>query len=191
MAARAALAVQWTGQLAGARGVQSLRFARERDQEQLLYARGDWRVENGLLLGKADGESNFATNRYAFRNTRSVVIRGGIRSAAGLNFRCMVGDVNLLLNWEVADENHFWRHGERHAKGPRALVAGQEHAILLLQDEAVVHVLIDGVPWWSEPGCLDGTITVYPALGSEIFVREILIDGDVDAFVDGPRGVLM
>lgn len=191
VAARAALAAQWTGQLASARGVQALRFARDADREQLLYARGEWRVADGLLQGRAVGENNFATHRYAFRNTRSVVIRGGIRSEGGLNFRCLVGDVNLLLNWEVADENHFWRHGERRAKGPRALAAGKEHTIVLLQDGELVHVLIDGALWWSEPGCLDGTITVYPALGSEIFVREILVDGDVDALVDGPRGALM
>ena len=30
------------------------------------------------------------------------------------------------------------------------------------------------------PGRLDGTVTVYPALGSEIFVRSIEVVGDVD-----------
>ena len=191
VAARAAQAVEWTEMLATARGVQALRFLRAQDLDQLVCAHGSWRVEEGVLLGRAEGENNFATQRYSFRNTRSVVIRGGIRSAAGLNFRCMVGDVNLLLNWEVADENHLWRNGERRARGPRALVAGKEHTIVFLQHDDEVHVLIDGTSWWTAPGNLDGTITVYPALGSEIFVREILVDGDLDGLVDGPRGVLM
>jgi hypothetical protein len=191
IAERAVLAAKWTARLASARGVQAQRFVRAEDREQLVYKHGNWHVEDGLLHGKAIGESNSATCRYAFRNTRSVVIRGGILGDANRNFRCKAGDVNLLLNWEVADENHFWRNGTRYAKGPRALVSGKEHTIVFLQDEDRVHVLIDGVELWNEPGCLDGTVTVYPALGSEIFVREILIDGDVDAFVDGPWGTLM
>ncbi|MCA8966490.1 MAG: hypothetical protein H6838_06305 [Planctomycetes bacterium] len=190
-AQRAGLAAAWTEQLATARGVHNLRFRHEHDREQLLYAHGEWRVEHGLLLGQAVGENNFATLRYAFSNTRTVVIRGGIRSEAGLNFRCKVGNINLLLNWEVAPENHLWRDGQRHAKGPRALVAGKESTIVLVQDEGDVHVLIDGVEWWTVPGLLGGTVSVYPALGSEIFVREILVDGDVDGLVDGPRGEMM
>ena len=41
------------------------------------------------------------------------------------------------------------------------------------------------------PGSLSGTVSVYPALGSEIFVRELLVDGSPDGLVDGPHGVMM
>ena len=54
-----------------------------------------------------------------------------------------------------------------------------------------VEVCIDGVHWWTAPGRLRGTVTVYPALGSEIFVREILIDGELDGLVEAPRGRCM
>lgn len=124
---------------------------------------------------------------------RTVLIRGGIRSANGLNFRCKVGDVNLLLNWEVADENHLWLNGQRFAVSPRRLEQGKEHTVAIFAEGLRCDVYIDGERVWTAdlPSQLAGTITVYPALGSEICVREILIDGDPDGVVDGPRGSLM
>ncbi|MFT7535837.1 MAG: hypothetical protein ACI85K_001790 [Hyphomicrobiaceae bacterium] len=44
---------------------------------------------------------------------------------------------------------------------------------------------------WTVTSCLAGTVSVYPALGSEIFVREILIDGQPAGLVDTPIGVMM
>ena len=121
------------------------------------------------------------------------MIRGGIRSNDGLNFRCKVGDINLLLNWEVADENHLWLNGRRFAVQPRLLEAGKEHTIAIFAEGLRCDVCIDGERIWTAnlPSPLAGTITVYPALGSEIFVREILIDGDPDGVADAPRGALM
>jgi hypothetical protein len=86
----------------------------------------------------------------------------------------------------VQPENHLWHLGDRTAKGPPALAAGQECAIALHRTPAGTLVFVDDQHWWTTPGDLDGTVTVYPALGSEIFVREILIDGEVAAPVTGP-----
>ncbi|HEU4420704.1 MAG TPA: hypothetical protein VFT55_17325, partial [Planctomycetota bacterium] len=55
-----------------------------------------------------------------------------------------------------------------------------------LDDQVVV--CLDGNQVETGPGRLDGTVTVYPALGSEIFVSSIEIVGDVDlgTVVAGP-----
>lgn len=176
-------------QLATARGVHALQFRTASDLEQLVRANGDWRVADGVLLGAAQGANNFATHRLHFGTIRAVVVRGGIRSAAGLNFRVHVGDFSLLLNWEVRPENHLWSGGTCLPKGPPALTVGKEHTIALFQAPGDrVHVCIDDVLWWSVAGRLAGTVTVYPALGSEIFVREILVDGDPAGAASAPLG---
>ena len=177
--------------LATVDGLTRLRFRDARHRERLVYANGDWRIEDGVLHGRSTGANNFATHRVRFGRIRTVVIRGGIAGEAGLNFRCKVGDVNLLLNWEVEPQNHLWLRGECHRSTPRALTAGQEHEILICSDGVRCHVAIDGRQWWTVPAALAGTVSVYPALGSEIFVREILIDGEPDGLVDGPVGTLM
>lgn len=184
--------VALTTRLATARGVHRLAFRADADLDQLVVSNGDWRVRDGVLVGSCTGTDNYATHRLAFRAIRTVVVRGGIRSAAGLNFRCKVGDVNLLLNWEVEPENHLWYLGQRTAKGPPALQAGREHCIVFVASpHDGVHVCIDGVRWWTAPGSLAGTVTIYPALGSEIFVREILVDGEPTGLVSGPSGTMM
>ncbi|MCB9876452.1 MAG: hypothetical protein H6835_02530 [Planctomycetes bacterium] len=182
-----------TDRLAVDDGVTRLRFDDAADRERLAFANGDWRVVDGELRGASSGSDNFATHRVRFGALRTVVIRGGIRSADGLNFRCKVGDVNLLLNWEVADENHLWLDGKRFAVQPRLLEPGKEHTVALFAEGTRCDVFIDGRLIWtaSLTTQLAGTITVYPALGSEIFVREILIDGDPDGVVDAPSGTLM
>lgn len=187
------LLIASTERLAQDPGVTRLSFVADGDREQLSFANGDWRVAQGALSGTATGADNFATHRVRFGVLRTVVIRGGIRSADGLNFRCKVGDVNLLLNWEVADENHLWLNGQRFAVRPRLLEQGKEHTIAFFAEGTHCDVCVDGRLVWSAPlpSQLAGTITVYPALGSEIFVREILIDGDPDGVVDAPIGPLM
>lgn len=177
-------------QLATDAGVTALHFRERADLDQLVRSNGNWRIHDGLLIGACTGVNNFATHRLSFGSMQAVLIRGGIRSAAGLNFRCKVGDVNLLLNWEVRPENHMWYQGNCTAKGPPALQPGKEHTLLFLAVDSGVLVCIDGLPWWDAPGRLEGTITVYPALGSEIFVREILVVGEPATLVAGPSGEL-
>lgn len=172
-------------------GLSRLRFDRDDQRDQLAYTNGRWRVQNGELVGTAEGNNNFATHRVRFSTMNAVVLRGGIRSAAGLNFRCKAGDVNLLLNWEVEDQNHLWLHGASYHTSPRALEQGKEHTILIFNDGNRSHVCIDDRHYYTVPGMLAGTVSVYPSLGSEIFVREVLVDGIPDGLVDAPIGVMM
>ena len=111
--------------LADLDGLTRLRFRERDDLRQLVVTRGRWRVEDGLLLGATETTENFATVRYAFAATRSVVLRGGIRSPAGLNFRFAAGDANAILNWEVAPQNHFWCCGVQQTNAPPVLAAGR------------------------------------------------------------------
>jgi hypothetical protein len=165
--------------LADQDGITRLRFRTEADRQQVVTAGDHWRIEDGLLVGTATETAN-ATHRYAFENVRSVVIAGGIRSAAGLNFRIAVGNVNLLCNWEGAPENHAYFGSVRQTLRPPALTAGKLHTIALHRTDTGIVVCIDDRPWCTGIGTLDGTVSVYPALGSEIFVREILVDGDLE-----------
>ena len=183
--------VDLCGRLCREDGLSRLRFQHPGAEDQLVYANGNWRVDDGELVGASTGADNFATHRVRFSTMNAVVIRGGIRSAAGLNFRCKAGDVNLLLNWEMEDQNHLWQNGACHRTSPRILQTGEEHTILVFSDGASCHVCIDDRHLYTVPGSLSGTVSVYPALGSEIFVRELLVDGSPDGLVDGPHGVMM
>ncbi|MCA8975609.1 MAG: hypothetical protein KDC98_12885 [Planctomycetes bacterium] len=171
-------------------GVDAVRFSGAADLERLVVTNGEWKIEDGLLLGRSTGAATRATLPFAFRTIDCVTIRAGIRSPDGLNLRVAVGDVNLLLNWEVADENHCYFGDACVRVGPRCLVAGTEHTIRLRQIGDRRVVLIDDKVMAVGEGKLGGPITVYPALGSEIFVRSIDVVGDVawPAVVEGPTG---
>lgn len=172
-------------------GVARLRFQDDKKLSQLAYQNGDWSIDEGQLVGASRGANNFATHRIQFSQANVVVIRGGIQSDAGLNFRCKAGDVNLLLNWEVQPQNHLWLNGACHRTEPPALTKGEEHTIAIFSDGANAHVCVDNKHLWTVNSCLAGTVSVYPALGSEIFVREILIDGNPSGLCDAPIGVMM
>jgi hypothetical protein len=181
-----------TTALADLDGLTRLRFRQASDLRQLVFTHGRWRVEDGLLVGNAEEHDNFATARYAFAATRSVVIRGGIRSPAGLNFRFAAGNANAILDWEVAPQNHFFCGGNQQVSAPPALAAGREYTIALHSAGDDVLLFVDDALCFRGKGSLAGTVSVYPALGSEIFVREILVDGDLEGAgpVPGPRGEL-
>lgn len=167
-----------------------IRFESADALDDLVLNGGDWHVEHGALRATAGDDGARATFRYAFRRIRSVTVRGAIKSEAGLNFRFAAGPVSVILNWEVADENHMWVGGRRVITSPRRLVVGREHEMVLRRLGDRVVVLVDRELLFDEPlqGELAGTVSVYPALGSEILVREIVIDGDVDpgVTVSGP-----
>ena len=119
-----------------------------------------------------------------------MTIRGGIRSSQGLNFRAAIGALNLLLNWEVKPESHLYLGEHRVATLPHLLQPGREHDLRIRQLGPNVGVFLDGVPVWSGPGQLSGTVCVYPALLSEIFITELSVTGEVDPLteVTGPVG---
>jgi hypothetical protein len=172
--------VQATGQCVRPSG--ELRFAAANDQQRWLIAGGEWRIADGCLIGKSldPAVATRATFKFAFERIDSVTIRAGIRSADGLNLRIAAGAVCVLLNWEVADQNHVYFGDAVKVTAPRILQQGREHTIELRQlgDEAIV--LVDGALLASGVASLAGAITVYPALGSEIFVRAIDVVGDID-----------
>lgn len=151
---------------------------------------GRWQVVDGGLRGTSIDDPTRCSAPLAFSSIQCVTIRGGLAAGSEHNFRFAVGDVNVLLNWEVADENHLYSGDARTAQGPRALTPGREHVIRLCQFDDLVVVLVDGKETLYHVGHLAGPITVYPALGSQIVVRSIEVWGDVDLdwVVTGPTG---
>ena len=79
------------------------------------------------------------------------------------------------------------RVGELMAEGGDAF---REHAIHIRQLAEWIGVFVDGQLIVLGPGHLAGTVSVYPALGSEIAVRQIEVVGDLDLgqIVNGPSG---
>jgi hypothetical protein len=163
-------------------GIGVLTFANPKDLDQLLITGGAWRIENGTLFGKSLGPdvATRATARFAWRRIDSVTMRGGIHSADGLNLRVAVGTVNVLFNWEGADQNHVYVGDAITVTQPRALRAAAEHCIELRQHGELVLVLVDDHELARVPATLAGPVTIYPAIGSEIFVESLHVVGDVD-----------
>lgn len=166
------------------------RFAGPDDLASMEITAGEWRVADGTLIGRSTGEATRATLPWAFARIASVTIRGSIRSAGTLNFRLAVGPCNAILNWELDDVNPIWFGDMEQRVGPRALSAGREHAIHIRQLGEWIGVFVDERLLSLGPGQLAGTVSVYPALGSEIAVRQIEVIGDLDLgrVVRGPSG---
>lgn len=157
---------------------------------QMILSGGVWRVERGLLVGRNTGDTCRATCRYAFREIRSVVLRAGIRSPAGRNLRVAIGGFNALLNWEVDPVNLWFVGDKRTVTKPMLCQPGKEHELRIRQIEGEVVVWFDGAVVYRAPWRLAGTVCVYPAVHSEVFVRELQIEGVPDLFttVTGPVG---
>ncbi len=138
-------------------------------------------VQNGVL-GMKRGRVTYGPY---FKSISSVKIVGGIVPPKMHNFRASVGPVNMILNWEMGNENHirYCPKGARSSKGvtrPPALIPGKFHVIEVKQIGNAVVVLIDGRRHFAHPGTLEGTVTIYPAHGSQIAVKEIAVEGKVD-----------
>lgn len=166
------------------------RFTGPDDLGAMQITAGEWRVEGGTLIGRSTGEATRATLPWAWRRIAGVTIRGGIRSKGNLNFRLAVGPCNALLNWELDDVNPIWFGDQEQRVGPRALAVGREHAIHIRQLGEWIAVFVDERLLCLGPGRLEGTVSVYPALGSEIAVRQIEVIGELDLgrVVHGPSG---
>lgn len=152
---------------------------------------GEWSVAADGVHGRNTGPAARATHRYAFEHIDAVTIRGAIVSADNHNFRVAVGPLNILLNWEVTPENHFYIGEHRVATTqPPALQRSREHVIRVRQLGPQIVVFVDGAPVFTGHGKLAGTVTVYPAVGSEIRVREVAIVGAIAPLlrVGGPLG---
>lgn len=175
--------VEQTSALAVEPVLGELRFTEPQHLAQMLITGGEWAIAENELRGKSLGPdvATRATTRFAWRKIDAVTIRGGIRSGDGLNFRLAVGPVNVLLNWEGADQDlAYFGDVQLPPHVPRALVQGREHTIVVRQCGRDAVVAVDGRELFSAPAQLSGTITVYPAIGSEIFVKSIDVVGDPD-----------
>lgn len=62
----------------------------------------------------------------------------------------------------------------------RWTAARRQHELSVLDIADTVLVMVDGRAICSVPGHLEGTVSVYPALGSEIFVKQIRVRGEPD-----------
>lgn len=161
-------------------GEEVVRAAFESDSDLVRWKRhaGSWAVAKGAAVGTQVGaDYAYLTWPVYYGSLSSVTIRGGIRSASNRNFRVAVGHVSAIFNWENGDVNVFRNGSEAAETHPAALAPGAEHEIRFLQDGELVRVLVDGRELWQCRTALRGTVTVYPAVGSTIRVRDVVIRG--------------
>lgn len=167
-----------------------LRFQRDEDLAAWKASGGEWKVEKGCALGRQVGDHYaYLTWPVYYGTISSVSIRGRIASRDNRNFRIQVGHIAAILNWECDDVDRFhdgWGDG-RSVRG-RALQGKGEHEILFVQDGDLVRILVDDRERWETRGRLRGTVTLHPAMGSTIQVREVVIRGRPVPWipVDGP-----
>jgi len=180
-------------QLAQAQDLGALSFDTAAEIDELVFARGEWRIDDGKLNGRAgdSGIASTATLRLPYESMQCVIVRGGILSPAGLNFRLEAGSCNALFNWEVADENHIYFGDTLQVVPKHRFAVRQTHDFRLRQLGPFVVAFLDGVELCRQQATLSGTVSVYPALHSEIFVEELAVLGSIDrhaAAVIGPFG---
>jgi len=165
-------------------------FRVDEDLGAWRIAGGDWRVEDGAAVGTQLGDADaYLTWPVYFGSISSVVVRGRIVSKENTNFRVAVGDVAALLNWEMRPVNVFHQGFDvRKEAGPRALSSKRDHEIRFDEIDGRIVVRVDGSPVWETRGRLRGTVTIYPAVGSTIRVRDVEIRGAAVPWikVDGP-----
>jgi Ca2+-binding EF-hand superfamily protein len=140
--------------------------------------RAEWKVVDNELIGisrRGDG-SRFTYKTY-YSSIKLVRIRGRIVPPAKNNFRIAVGPINMILNWECADENGFHDGRKGGSVKGHALTPGKMHTIVVAQKGKEAIVSIDGKEIYRSEAKLEGTVTVYPALGSTIAISDIDIDG--------------
>lgn len=160
----------------------TLAFADPSDLGELVFARGQWRVHGGALRGKAGdaGTASTATHQLAYQAIDCVRIRGGIDSDDGLNFRAAIGPCNLLFNWEVARESHIYAGDHKQVVPTHLLTSGKTHDIRIRQLGETTAIFLDGSCIAQHNLHLQGTIAVYPALQSAIFLDDLTVIGDLD-----------
>jgi hypothetical protein len=141
---------------------------------------GNWRVENGELVGKCSGDHQWATYKVAYSAISQVTVRGRIIPPGQHNFRMWVGPVYLMFSWEGGDLDSM-----RDTKGitdrkPSAFSPGKEHEIVLRQQGSKVVVTLDGKKAWDSDSTLNGTLSFQAAHDTTIGVRQFTIEGTPD-----------
>lgn len=166
---------------------RTFRFERPADLDGWIAYGGDWSVQDGVAVGRSlypqSQRYSWLTNRTAWADVERVVVHAGLDRSSPHNLRIGVGAVTVILNWELADTNLVHYIGsDGHRAGRRALTPGRESEIVVeSRGEGALRqvrlVVDDRVLWEDEGPPLWGSVTVYPALGSTIRVREVEITG--------------
>ena len=86
----------------------------------------------------------------------------------------------MIFNWELADQNHYRNGKVCTVEEGHALVPGEFHSIAVAQEGEDAVVTVDDKEVYRTRAKLEGTVTVYPALGSAIGISEITIEGEAD-----------
>lgn len=166
---------------------RTFRFASDADLGAWVQSGGDWRVEDGRAIGRSlypqSDRYSWLTCRDAFGEIERVVVRGGLAEGSPHNLRIGVGAVTVILNWEVSDASLVHYVGsDGHGAGPRVLRPGEDSEIVIESrgegtDRHVRLVVDDRLLWEGSGPPLMGTVTVYPALGSTIRIRDVTVTG--------------
>jgi len=172
----------------------TFRFEKATDLHAWVAYGGDWSVSDGQAVGRSlhpqSDRYSWLTCRTAYSNIERVIVHASLDESSPHNLRLGVGAVTVILNWEMADNNlvHYIGSDARVA-GRRALVPRRESEIIVesIGTGADRHgrlVVVDRVLWEDEGPPLVGTVTVYPALGSTIRIRDVEITGRPAPCVD-------
>jgi hypothetical protein len=165
-------------------------FASGEDLAPWLIAGGEWYVKKGAAYGHQTGDRYaYLTWPQYFGRITSVTVRGSIASPENFNFRVAVGHVSAIFNWELDDVDIYrdgWGGGN--AVPHRSLAKGRDCEVKFVQDGDVVRVLVDGRETWQAKTRMAGTVTIYPAVGSTIRIRDVEIRGVPVPWIeiDGP-----
>jgi hypothetical protein len=164
-------------------------FLDEDDLKAWRMGGGEWTVRRGEAYGRQVGAAYaYLTWPAYFGSVSSVTIHGRIASREDRNFRVAVGHVSAIFNWELDDGDIYHDGpGDGVLVRPHGLPPG-EHEITFVQDGEIARVLVDGRATYESRTRLRGTVTIYPAVGSEIAVRDVEIRGVPLPWivVDGP-----
>jgi len=173
----------------GAPGVTKTthRFESAADLDAWVVYGGDWTVSDQHAVGRSlypqSDRYSWLTCRQSYGDIERVIVHAKLDASTPHNLRIGVGAVTVILNWELGDLNLVHYVGsDGHRAGRRVLTPGRESEIIVesIGTGPVRHVRLvvdDHVLWEDEGPPLVGTVTVYPALGSKIHVREVEIIG--------------
>jgi hypothetical protein len=150
---------------------------------------GDWKVEGGRAVGRSiwrgSERAAWLTNRTYFGSIDRVVVHGGLAQGSNHNFRLGVGAATFLFNWEGGNHSLVHYHKPQGVGfGPHVLEPGKEHEIVVEQVKDRIRLVLDDRVLWDEEGRLSGTVTVYPAFGSTVFLRDVSVTGRAVPWID-------
>lgn len=141
-----------------------------------------WSLQGDEAVGRstAYGRLYHLTYGVYFRKIKRATVWCRIVPPNTENFRWSVGPINMIFNWECARENHY-RNNEQLTRSPgHALQPGKVHKIIVAQEGEDAVLYVDGKELYRTRAQLEGTVTVYPGIGSTVAVSKMEIVGEAD-----------